>query len=75
MMIFLIILPIVSVILKLAGYVWGVAFVLKILNVSPLNEYTYGQFGIWWLELAATGLIIYFLSYLFLKKPANISKK
>lgn len=35
------------VIPKFMGYVWCVAFILKILNVAPLNEYSYSQFGIW----------------------------
>jgi len=71
---YFLIISIVSLILKLAGYVWCIAFVLRILEVSPLTEYSYGQFGIWWLELFTAGMIIYFLSYLFLKKNWHKSK-
>lgn len=53
------------VILKFMGYVWCVAFILKILNVAPLNEYSYSQFGIWWLGLFVMGMIVYFLTYIF----------
>lgn len=59
------ILVVAKLILKFTGYVWSIAFILKILNVAPLNEYSYGQFGIWWLGLFVTAMIVYFLMYIF----------